>query len=399
MATSSRRVIPSAAKIRVLVVDDSVVIRRLVSQALSEDPGIEVIGAASNGVLALQRIPQLNPDVITLDVEMPEMDGVETMKRIRREYPGIRVIMFSTLTRRGATATIDALMAGADDYVTKAANVGQVNESLAALRGELVPRVNQFFIRSDGPRSSGAVPVARPSAGASALSSAGAAAAGFRGALSVAVPQPVRQPGSSGAFHIPVPQFHPQTLPKVVAIGVSTGGPNALSRIIPQFPADFRLPIVIVQHMPPLFTRLLAERLQKQTPLRVVEAAEGTVVEAGTVYIAPGDFHMRVRRAGEGVIVALDQGPLENSCRPAVDVLFRSVQEVYGGEALPVILTGMGQDGLRGVELLKACGAYVVVQDEASSVVWGMPGAVARAHLADAVLPIDAIVPELLRRV
>jgi two-component system chemotaxis response regulator CheB len=191
--------------------------------------------------------------------------------------------------------------------------------------------------------------------------------------------------------------FHRHGTPKVVVIGVSTGGPTALSRVIPQFPADFRLPILIVQHMPPLFTRLLAERLQKQTALRVVEATDGLPVEPGTVYIAPGDFHMRVRRAGTSVIVALDQGPLENSCRPAVDVLFRSVQEIYGGEALPVVLTGMGHDGLRGVELLKASGARVIVQDEASSVVWGMPGAVARAHLADAVLPIDDIVPDLVR--
>jgi two-component system, chemotaxis family, protein-glutamate methylesterase/glutaminase len=367
--TAARRIIPAAAKIRVLVVDDSVVIRRLVTQALSEDPGIEVVGSASNGVLALQRIPQLNPDVITLDVEMPEMDGLETLAHVRREYKDLRIIMFSTLTRRGATATIDALMAGADDYVTKAANVGRVNESLAALRGELVPRVNQFFVRADAPRSA---PVrTAPASGATSVRHA------------------------SGA----VPVFRPRLVPKIVAIGVSTGGPTALSNIMPRFPADFPLPIVIVQHMPPLFTRLLAERLQKQTALAVVEATEGQVVERGHVYIAPGDYHMRVRRAGTRVVIALDQAPPENSCRPAVDVLFRSVQEVYGGEALSAVLTGMGQDGLRGVELLKASGAYVVAQDEATSVVWGMPGAIARANLADAVLPIDDIVPDLLRHV
>jgi two-component system, chemotaxis family, protein-glutamate methylesterase/glutaminase len=368
VATAARRAIPSAAKIRVLVVDDSVVIRRLVTQALSEDPGIEVVGTASNGVICLQRIPQLNPDVITLDVEMPEMDGLETVARVRKQYPDVRIIMFSTLTSRGATATIDALMNGADDYVTKAANVGQVSESLAALRSELVPRVNQFFIRQDAP---GMAPAR------------------------VALPRTKPAAGLPSAF----PAFHARLTPKILAIGVSTGGPTALSAIMPQFPPDFPLPVVIVQHMPPLFTRLLAERLQKQTGLKVLEGAEGQIVERGHVYIAPGDYHMRVKRAGTSVVIGLDQGPPENSCRPAVDVLFRSVHEIYGGDVISAILTGMGQDGLRGAELFKASGGYVVAQDEATSVVWGMPGAVARANLADAVLPLDEIVPDLLRHV
>jgi two-component system chemotaxis response regulator CheB len=168
---------------------------------------------------------------------------------------------------------------------------------------------------------------------------------------------------------------------------------------MPRFPSGFPLPIVIVQHMPPLFTRLLAERLQRHTELKVWEGAEGQSVEPGNIYIAPGDYHMRVRRAGDRVVIALDQAPPENSCRPAVDVLFRAVHEVYGGDVLSAVLTGMGQDGLRGVELLKASGAYVVAQDEATSVVWGMPGAIARAELADAVLPLDDIVPDLLRHV
>lgn len=411
MQTPSRRVIPAAAKIRVLVVDDSVVIRRLVTQALSEDPGIEVVGAASNGVLALQRVPQLNPDVITLDVEMPEMDGLETLKHLRRQYPQLRVIMFSTLTRRGATATIDALMAGADDYVTKAANVGQVNESLAALRNELVPRVNQFFIRQDlagtvvphyaPPRPSGPLaprPADPPPRGRGTTPEATDGVPPARGERLPALTAAGALRAAATAGRV-LPAFRPHLAPRVVAIGVSTGGPNALSTIVPQLPADFALPILIVQHMPPLFTRLLAERLQKSTGLKVVEAAEGMAVEPRCIYIAPGDFHMRVRRTATGVVVALDQGPPENSCRPAVDVLFRSVHEVYGGEALSVVLTGMGQDGLRGVELLRASGGYVIVQDEASSVVWGMPGAVARANLADAILPIGDIVPELLRRV
>jgi two-component system, chemotaxis family, protein-glutamate methylesterase/glutaminase len=371
VATALRRVIPSTSKIRVLVVDDSVVIRRLVTQALSEDPGIEVVGAAANGAIALQRIPQANPDVITLDVEMPEMDGLETLRRVRTLYPAIRVIMFSTLTQRGASTTIDALMLGADDYVTKAANVGKVSESLAALRGELVPRVNQFFLRKDmTPTGPAAAASPRPA------------------------PKPVLVRGAQ-----PAQAFRPHLNPKVVAIGVSTGGPTALSAIVPQIPDGFRLPIVIVQHMPPLFTRLLAERLQKHTTLKVVEGRDGDVVRPATIYVAPGDYHMRVRRQGDQVVIALDQAPPENSCRPAVDVLFRSVHEVYGGHVVSVVLTGMGQDGLRGVELLKAAGAKVIIQDEATSVVWGMPGAIARADLADAIVPLGDIVPELLRHV
>jgi two-component system chemotaxis response regulator CheB len=375
VAIPHRRVIAPTSKIRVLVVDDSVVIRRLVTQALAEDPGIEVVGAAANGAIALQRIPQANPDVVTLDIEMPEMDGLETLKRIRQQYKDLRVIMFSTLTQRGATATIDALMLGADDYVTKAANVGKVSESLAALRGDLVPRINQFFLRKEAP--SPRPPVAMGPQ---------VAAAG-RGA-----------PQREGACRT-VPAFRPHIAPGAIVIGVSTGGPTALSVIVPQFPATFGLPILVVQHMPPLFTRLLAERLQKLTALTVVEGREGDVVRGGAIYIAPGDHHMRVRRQGDQVVLALDQGPPENSCRPAVDVLFRSVGDVYGGRVVSVVLTGMGQDGLRGVEGPKGAGARVIVQDEASSVVWGMPGAIARANLADAVVGLNDIVPEILRHV
>jgi len=360
-------VIASSSKIRVLVVDDSVVIRRLVTQALAEDPGIEVVGAAANGAIALQRIPQTNPDVVTLDIEMPEMDGLETLRRIRQQYKDLRIIMFSTLTQRGATATIDALMLGADDYVTKAANVGKVSESMAALRHELVPRINQFFVRKDGPTP--------PAQGRPQTTS------------------PAKPPPRI------VPAFRPHLSPKAVAIGVSTGGPTALSVIVPQFPAAFDLPILVVQHMPPLFTRLLADRLQKLTPLKVVEGRDGEAVRGGVIYVAPGDYHMRVRRQGEQVVLSLDQAPPENSCRPAVDVLFRSVQDVYGGRVVSVVLTGMGQDGLRGVEGLKGAGARVIVQDEATSVVWGMPGAIARAQLADVVVGLDDIVPEILRHV
>lgn len=371
MGAYSKKLIPRGSRIRVLVIDDSVVIRRLVTHALEQDPRLELVGTAPNGSIGLARIPQVNPDVITLDIEMPEMDGLEMLRHLRPTYPDLPVIMFSTLTERGAASTLEALRRGASDYVTKAANVGSLDRSLASLRDDLIPKIKQFFTLEEESKPASAPPMTAP-----------AAAAG-RG-LSPA-PSPVKE-------------FRPLVLPKVVAIGVSTGGPNALRTILPAFPAHFPLPILVVQHMPPLFTRLLAERLEATSKLKVREATEGAVVEPGTVLIAPGDFHMRLRRSGGKITVALDQGPPENSCRPAVDVLFRSVQEIYGAAAISAVLTGMGNDGLRGAQALKGSGACVIAQDEASSVVWGMPGAVASAGLADAIVPLDQVVPEILRR-
>ena len=356
MAAMNKRLLQPGERIRVLVVDDSVVIRRLVTHALEQDPMLEVVGAAANGAIALQRIPQFNPDVLTLDIEMPEMDGLETLRRVRREYPQLRVIMFSTLTERGAAVTLEALTLGADDYVAKASNEGSLDRSMTRLREELVPKIKQFFHLVAQSRDA-----ARPA---------------WQGT-------PVFQSAKVRA--------------KVVVIGVSTGGPTALGAILPQLPAGFPLPVLVVQHMPPLFTRLLAERLHSACRLPVEEAGQGNPVEAGKILIAPGDFHLKVASNGGGVRVVLDQSPPQNSCRPAVDALFSSIGEVYGGAVIAAILTGMGQDGLRGAETLKARGASVLAQDEASSVVWGMPGAVVNAGLADRVLPLDQVVPEILR--
>jgi two-component system chemotaxis response regulator CheB len=366
MAALNKRLLQPGERIRVLVVDDSVVIRRLVTHALEQNPELEVVGAASNGAIALQRIPQFNPDVLTLDIEMPEMDGLETLRRVRREYPQVRVIMFSTLTERGAAVTLEALTLGADDYVAKASNEGSLDRSMARLRDELVPKIRQFF----------------HVAGQSCVA---------------AHPEPARITAVQPAWQGTPVRRSTKVRPKVVVIGVSTGGPTALGAILPQLPSGFPLPVLVVQHMPPLFTRLLAERLHFTCQLPVEEAGQGNTVEAGKILIAPGDFHLKVASNGGGVRVFLDQSPPQNSCRPAVDALFTSIGEVYGGAVIAAILTGMGQDGLRGAQILKAQGASVLAQDEASSVVWGMPGAVVNAGLADRVLPLDQVVPEILR--
>lgn len=369
---------PSAhPRIRVLVVDDSVVIRKILSDALRNDPEIEVIGTASNGLIALQRIAQLSPDIVTLDIEMPEMDGIATLREIKRQFPRTRVIMCSTLTERGASITIEALSLGADDYLTKSSGQSGVN-AMENLHGQLIPKVKQFFHRENGPGTNR--PNARPLAARELT----------------AVPTPAR-PTVARPAGIAAPRTR-QAPPRAVAIGVSTGGPNALAEVIPMLPKDFPLPVFVVQHMPPMFTRLLAERLQSQSKVKVVEAQEGMRVTAGFVYIAPGDYHMVLTKTGGSILIHLNQGPMENSCRPAVDVLFRSVGEVYGGATISAILTGMGQDGLRGVEQLRALGGYVIAQDEASSVVWGMPGFVARAGLADVVCDLKLVTPEIVRQ-
>jgi two-component system chemotaxis response regulator CheB len=356
MAAVRTRAMRAGQRIRVLVVDDSVVIRRLVCHVLEEVPDVEVVGVASNGAIALNRIPQTNPDVITLDIEMPEMDGLEMLRRLRREYPAIRVVMFSTLTGRGASATLEALTLGADDYVTKASNAGSLDVSLSSLRQELIPKLRQFF--------------------------------SFPGKADPIAPAPATVwPGG------------PRTAPRAVGIAVSTGGPAALGVLVPQFPADFPLPIFIVQHMPPLFTRLLAERLNATSRVRVVEATAGERPHNGTVYVAPGDFHLTVGVTGGEIETRLDQAAPQNSCRPSADALFESMAEVYGGAVIAAVLTGMGRDGMRGTRILKAAGAQVLAQDEATSVVWGMPGAVVEAGTADEVVPLGAIEAAIRRRV
>jgi len=346
-------------KLRVLIVDDSVVIRRLVSDIITADPDLEVAGVAANGRIALDRIPQVNPDIITLDVEMPEMDGVAAVKELRKKHTRLPVIMFSTLTERGAVTTMDALAAGASDYVTKPANVGSAIAGMARVRDDLIPKIKALCgLRSFEHR----VP-------SSAL----------------AHPSKPRIQSASGRI-------------EVLAIGVSTGGPSALAELLPEIPGDFPVPIVIVQHMPPVFTRLLADRLNANSQIFVRESSAGEDITAGGAWIAPGDHHMILEKSAGGARIRLNQEPAENSCRPAVDPLFRSVVQIYGAATLGVILTGMGRDGLKGCEKIAEVGGQILAQDEASSVVWGMPGFVARAGLADKILPLSQIAGEITRR-
>jgi two-component system chemotaxis response regulator CheB len=349
-------------KLRVLIVDDSIVIRRILSEALSQDPDLDVF-TAPNGRIALAKLTQVNPDAVTLDMEMPDLDGIGTLRELRKTHPRLPVVMFSTLTAKGAVSTLEALAAGASDYVTKPSNVGGVTEAIDRIKGELIPKVKALCVR-----------------GAPA-SAAGAAQAK---ANIPACPLPRRPFGG----HV-----------DIVAIGVSTGGPNALAEVLPALARDFPVPIVIVQHMPPIFTKLLADRLAAQCKFPVLEGAEGMLVEPGSVYIAPGGFHMTVERRGATSRLSTNVDPPENSCRPAVDVLFRSVAAQFGPSALAVVMTGMGSDGLRGCEQVKAAGGHIVVQDEGTSVVWGMPGFVSRAGLADRVLPLHGIAPEISSRV
>ena len=340
-------------KTRVLLVDDAVVVRRLVADVLGADPALEVT-AAANGRIALDKLAQVKPDVVILDLEMPGLDGLETLKALRRSHPALPVIIFSQHTHRGAAATLEALALGASDYVTKPENAGGIAAALQQVREQLVPRIKHLC----APRAEA-------------------------GETEVRRARPTWSLGRRV---------------DVVVVGVSTGGPNALAALLPALPADFPVPVLIVQHMPPLFTRLLAERLAGQTAVGVCEARQGEALLPGTVRVAPGDYHLSVGGGREDACLRLHQGLPENSCRPAADVLFRSAAEVYGSGVLAVVLTGMGQDGLRGCETIRDGGGQVVVQDEASSVVWGMPGAVARAGLADLVLPLEQLADEIVRR-
>jgi two-component system chemotaxis response regulator CheB len=336
-----------------LVVDDSVVVRQLVARVLEAEPSTDLAGVAANGRVALEKIARLRPDLVILDLEMPEMDGFETLAAIRRTDSALPVIVFSYLTMAGAAATLDALALGATDFALKPSADG-LGMAEAQVRDELIPLINGLRPRAAGPR--------RPDP---------------------KVLRPVHGPRRVSA----------------VTVAASTGGPDALAAIISSLPADLAVPIFVVQHMPPLFTMLLAERLDRLAAVTVVEAADGDLVVPGRVYVAPGGRHLSISAAGAHgpARVLLTDEPPENSCRPAADVLFRAAAAVYGAETLAIVLTGMGHDGLRGAEAVRAAGGYVVAQSPGTTVVASMPGAIADAGLADAVVPLDDMATEVIR--
>ncbi|MBC7819760.1 MAG: chemotaxis-specific protein-glutamate methyltransferase CheB [Planctomycetaceae bacterium] len=332
----------------------------MLQQLIHEDPLLVVAGAESSGQAALDKLSALCPDVVILDVEMPGMSGVETVAAIRARDARLPVIMFSSYTEDGAAVTIEALSRGASDFVTKPSQTASADAAMTVVREQLLSKIKALGKVRHRPQ-----PVVTPDAEDSSAS------------WSVARKRPVIE---------------------IVCLAASTGGPEALELVLTALPANFPIPIAIVQHMPPFFTKQLARRLAEKCAIRVREAQSGETLEAGTALIAPGDFHLQVRRRDARCYAITNAAPPENSCRPAADVLFRSAAEEFGNQALAVVMTGMGQDGLKGCEALRNAGGRVVVQDEATSVIWGMAGSVSRAGFASTVLPLSKIAPEIIRR-
>ena len=348
---------------KVLIVDDAVLIRKLVSDALKEAPGVEVVGTAINGRVALEKMESLKPDIVIMDVEMPEMSGLEALKVIRSRDPHLPVVMFSSLMEHGSEATLEALELGATDYVLKPTGGSNLDDTRALIRSSLVSKITAFCEAAENRRTAAASHIGIPS-------------------------KPViKRPPTSD---------NPITL---VAIGVSTGGPNALAQVMPSIPADFPVPIVIVQHMPPSFTKTLADRLNEKAAIEIVEAQEGELILPGKAYLAPGGYHMVFDRKGEQLIARMNQDPPVQACRPSVDVMYYSVAKLCGASTLAIILTGMGKDGLDGSRQILDAGGRLFAQDEETSVVWGMPGAVTRAGLPEKVIPLDLIAYEIVRNV
>jgi two-component system chemotaxis response regulator CheB len=353
---SSAAATASRNAVRVMVVDDSAVVRGFIVRMLESDSRIAVVATCSNGQIAVQQAAKLALDVIVLDIEMPVMDGITALPKLIAANPHARIVMASTLTQRNATISLEALARGATDYIAK-----PTSDKLSSsddFRRTLIEKV----------------------VGLGAIKSKHAAAAVAPKATAATVSKPapaLRRAGTSR--------------PKIIAIGSSTGGPLALMSVLSALPRETNCPIVIAQHMPATFTAVLAQHLGRASGRPCSEAANNVEIRPGHIYLAPGDYHFELVASGGGVVARLSQTPPENFCRPSVDPLFRSVARLYGAEACGVILTGMGSDGCSGARALAAAGAPIVAQDEATSVVWGMPGAVAHAGVCSAILPLGDI--------
>jgi two-component system chemotaxis response regulator CheB len=329
--------------------------RSLLRMVLASDPAIELAGMAADGVAALDAVDRLKPDLVLLDIEMPRLNGLEVLVELRSRQTKAKVIMCSTLTRRGAGITLEALAQGATDYVTKPTAQNGAADAVATLTRDLLPRIKALF--------------------------------------------PLPQTNNLHARVLDASEAIHSKQPEIVVIGVSTGGPAALQTLLPMLPGNFPIPVVIVQHMPQLFTALLAERLNRECALTVREAAFAMQPEPGTVSIARGDWHLEFAKLpfASGKMLRLSQGAPEHYCRPSVDTLFRSAAQAYGAGTLGVVLTGMGSDGFEGCRAIRNAGGSILVQDRATSAVWGMPGVVAEAGLAQRILPLSAIAAELIR--
>lgn len=350
---------------RVLIIDDSAVVRGLVARWVESDPRLSVAATCADGEQGVKKAGELQPELVVLDIEMPRMDGLTALPLILKAAPRARVVMASTLTRSGAEVTMRALSLGAADYAPKP-EAGKV-AGAEAYRDSLIAKLVALSPRY---RAQPATFVTQPAAGAAPR------------------PAPV---------YAAAPRPGPATRPSLIAIGSSTGGPQALRDVMGALPRDTRVPIVIAQHMPKLFTAILAEHLTK-CGLPASEAQHGEVLRPGHVYVAPGEYHFTVHGDASELRARLDQGPQVNFCRPSADPLFETCAAAVGRSLLAVVLTGMGHDGREGVRAVRAAGGQVIAQDQATSVVWGMPGAVVEAGLADQILPLKDIGPELARR-
>jgi two-component system chemotaxis response regulator CheB len=361
-------------RIRVMIVDDAVVVRGLFSRWIQDEPDLEMAASLRTGREAVDQLLRVDPDVVVLDVDMPELDGIAALPLLLAKKRDLVVIMASTLTRRNAEISLRALSLGATDYIPKPASTREVSGS-PSFRRELIEKIRTLGLRAKTLRAS---PVRLPAGEA-----------------------PPLQPGAK-----PAPVTHtglvlrpmPSTPPRVLLIGASTGGPQALNQLTGQIAAVVeRAPVLITQHMPPTFTAILAEHLGRVAKVPTHEAHHGEEINAGTIYIAPGGRHMTVERRDGTAVIALDDGAPVNFCRPAVDPLFTSAAAVWGSKVMAVVLTGMGSDGLNGGKAIVAAGGHLIAQDEETSVVWGMPGQVAQAALCSAVLPLNEIAPRLNR--
>jgi two-component system, chemotaxis family, protein-glutamate methylesterase/glutaminase len=352
-----------ADPIRILVVDDSVITRSLICRWLESDGALHVVGTAADGRAAIQMLSRHKVDIILLDIEMPVLDGLSALPELLRTQPSVKIIMASSLTRRNAQITLRALELGAVDYLTKPSG-SQVVLDGSDFRTQMIEKIK---IHTGG-SSRAAIP------------------------KSTLIQKSAAHVSSSAVRSAPIKRNSSiSNSPKIIAIGCSTGGPNALNVFFSTLMNPLPIPIVIVQHMPPIFTDILAQQISRSYTVNCTEARDGEILQPGHIYIAPGDYHMRIKPTRGTHVIALSQDAPVSYCRPAVDPLFMSVAELFGEHALGVILTGMGKDGLRGAEKIREHGGDIFVQDEASSVVWGMPGAVAKAGFASEIAPLDVL--------